>query len=626
MTFPGFYTLGAAWLFLLLVPLVVFYFLKLKRPRLEVPSLALWRAVLNDQRVNAPFQKFKRNLLLLLQMLLLSLLALAAMQPFVRGGNEQAQFLPVLIDCSASMAAVDKPGGTTRLEIAKQRVRNLIDDLPPGRKLSLIAFHTSARRLTDFTDNKRELNQAIDSLKVAEVPSRIEEALRMTQALARTVPIQTVLLLTDGNVPSRVEFDLPFEVQYQLLPPGGPNLGITTLNARRSAQERWDLFVRVEGSAADELSGRVIVFQDGNRVADESVVLEKGESQRLVFSVESPKASSLEVRLEPDGPDSLTADNIAFLDLPASRPLRVYADPHLAAFRHALRSLKGIALSPDDSGDGSAAEYDLAIHEKPAAESGEATVSLFVGLVPADLKQLVTVKDGSAAVVDWQRGAPLLQHVLLSEVETSDEPTSAEGVRDGDFEQAGYEILAYGRSGPLLLKKRHEASVHYYLLFHTDHSTFPYRIGFPILVRNLVQIALQQAALSEVRAVQTGILPTRTLTAETAYHVTGPAGFASDATSNTTGRVSGVPAPRVGRYLFAENGNETTRIGAALLDSRETSLAAAETIQFRELSVTADEKSANRDRPLWPLIALIGFCVLLVEWWYFNRRPGGLSA
>ena len=52
-----------AWLFLLLVPLVIFYFLKLKRPRLEIPSLALWRSVLNDQRVNSPFQRFKRNIL-----------------------------------------------------------------------------------------------------------------------------------------------------------------------------------------------------------------------------------------------------------------------------------------------------------------------------------------------------------------------------------------------------------------------------------------------------------------------------------------------------------------------------------------------------------------------------------
>ena len=70
----GFQSLGSAWLFLLVAPLVVLYFLRLKRPHVRVPSLTLWRQVLADRRVNSPFQKFKRNLLLLLQLLLLSLL------------------------------------------------------------------------------------------------------------------------------------------------------------------------------------------------------------------------------------------------------------------------------------------------------------------------------------------------------------------------------------------------------------------------------------------------------------------------------------------------------------------------------------------------------------------------
>jgi Ca-activated chloride channel family protein len=104
-------------LFLLLVPLVIFYFLKLKRPRLEIPSLALWRSVLNDQRVNSPFQRFKRNLLLLLQILLLVCLVLAAMQPFFPAGADRAKYLPVLIDTSASMAAIDE-SGQSRLDRA----------------------------------------------------------------------------------------------------------------------------------------------------------------------------------------------------------------------------------------------------------------------------------------------------------------------------------------------------------------------------------------------------------------------------------------------------------------------------------------------------------------------------
>src|SRR5262245_51130429 len=143
---PGFTSLTSAALFALLIPIVVFYFLKLKRPRMEIPSLALWRQVISDQRVNAPFQRFKRNLLLLLQIMLLCLLALAAMQPYWRGNLDKANYLPVLIDTSASMGAIDEGTGKTRLDLAKAEVDRLIEGLLPGQKLSLLSVGSTARR------------------------------------------------------------------------------------------------------------------------------------------------------------------------------------------------------------------------------------------------------------------------------------------------------------------------------------------------------------------------------------------------------------------------------------------------------------------------------------------------
>lgn len=626
MSFPGFASLANAWLLLLLVPLIIFYFLKLKRPRMEVPSLALWRQALNDQRVNSPFQRFKRNMLLLLQILLLLFLALAAMQPFLPSGAERAEYLPVLIDTSASMAAPKTEGGPTRLDEVKERVGRLIDDMLPDQRLSLIAFNSSARRLTEFTDNKRVLHSALERLEVEDVPSNPEDALRMTQALARTEPIEKVLLYSDGNIPPKVNFELSFRLDYQQVDPGGPNVGITALNARRTGSDTWEVFARVESTDRAPASATLQLTRSDapDDSAEETLVLDAGESQRIVFPVSYEGSTSLEVRLQPEGFDSLAADNVAYLDMPVVRPLTVYCPLELETYRHALAPLEEIVVYPDED-ESTASHYDLLISDLPEHAELDATVSMFVGVVPDDLKNLVGIETGLAEIVDWERDAPLLQHVLFSEVQISDEPRSAEGVVDGDFEDLGYEIVAYGRSGPLLLQRREGAKVAYYMLFHSDRSTLPYRVGFPILVANLVEIAMRNADLSEVRAASTPVLPPRTLAPDTEYRITGPDGSRYTTTTNREGRLSGVAAPHVGRYVVSEGLSDAASIGVGLLNSEESGLSSIETIQFPEdLAVAASANQVKTDRPLWRTFAWLAFGMLLVEWWYFQRRPVGL--
>ncbi|MFO1021160.1 MAG: BatA and WFA domain-containing protein [Planctomycetales bacterium] len=243
----GFNALEMAAFFGLLAPLILFYFLKLRRPQIKIPSLALWQQVINDRRVNSPFQKFKRNLLLLLQIAALTLLVFSLMQPFFPSGAERARYLPIIVDCSASMGALDKPGGQTRLDEAKGIVARIIDNLLPDQKVCLIAMQQSARTTVDFTNNKLQLRKALADLKVEPTASKVEDALRIAQALSRTFPIEKVGLFTDGNIPAKIDFDLPFHLDYQKMSPAGANVGIAGINAVRR-QSDWEVFVRAESS------------------------------------------------------------------------------------------------------------------------------------------------------------------------------------------------------------------------------------------------------------------------------------------------------------------------------------------------------------------------------------------
>src|SRR5690606_6648293 len=99
-------------------PLVLLYFLKLRRRDVPVASTLLWKKAVQDLQVNAPFQKLRNNLLLFLQLLILAAAALALAEPMWRVQHAFEESIVLLIDHSGSMGAVEADG-RTRLEIAK---------------------------------------------------------------------------------------------------------------------------------------------------------------------------------------------------------------------------------------------------------------------------------------------------------------------------------------------------------------------------------------------------------------------------------------------------------------------------------------------------------------------------
>src|SRR3954471_24689958 len=132
--------------------LLVLYFLKLRRRELAVSSTLLWKKAIQDLQVNAPFQKLRRNLLLILQMALLLALCLALTRPVTFFKPGAGKTTVILIDRSASMKATDIGGGKrSRLDEAKRHAKELVSTMERGSSAMVIAFDDQPETVQPFT-------------------------------------------------------------------------------------------------------------------------------------------------------------------------------------------------------------------------------------------------------------------------------------------------------------------------------------------------------------------------------------------------------------------------------------------------------------------------------------------
>lgn len=174
--------------------LIILYFLKLRRIPREVSSTLLWKKTIQDMQANAPFQRLRKNLLLFLQLLILGMILIALAQPRSASTTSSGRKYIVMLDRSASMAAVDgetELGKSSRLESAKKQAIELVQTMrEPGMfaqgqrsdEAMIIAFDANAEIVSTFSSDQSALIDAINSIEQTDAPSSIAEAYRLAQA------------------------------------------------------------------------------------------------------------------------------------------------------------------------------------------------------------------------------------------------------------------------------------------------------------------------------------------------------------------------------------------------------------------------------------------------------------
>ncbi|MCB9677371.1 MAG: VWA domain-containing protein [Alphaproteobacteria bacterium] len=607
--FPAGFLLSA-----LALPIAAMYFLRIRRRRVRVPSLMLWHAMQRSERLASPFDRFRKHLLLLLQLLLLAVLVLALTRPYLQTEAAAFRSIVLVVDTSASMGAVDeKP---TRLGAAREKAAEILGDLGPSDEVMLIEAGPRTEVRVPFTRDEAQVENALSGLEVTEAEGGLREGLQLGLSLARSRPDVEVVVLSDGA--GEDLSSLPTggaKVTYLRIGKKDDNAGILALDLRRSPVSELDrqLFVTVEHYGNESVDATVEVYLDDELVGLRNERLTARAPVSMVFDVDGSRSGVLRVELDVPG-DLLPADDTAYAVLGAVSARKVVLVGGDALTARVLRADPRVDLklaSPASATPASLAGADAILFGAAVPEGMDglnyAVLSSKHG-GPAELGDPIDLP----RILGWQRTHPVLRFVDLNGV------TIARAASVGNT--AGLAPIVDGDAGPLILAGERQGGRVVQLAFDPFQSDLPMRVAWPVMILNTVGwLTEETAGASDALLLPAGAPYFRKITgAGDNVTVRGPKGDAGATVSDGTLRV--VETDHVGVYRVKGGGVDVS-FAANLLSEKESRIAPLAALSLGEDTEAAAQASVvSGRRELWRPLLAIGLFLLLLEWLAWNRR------
>jgi hypothetical protein len=640
------------WALLAAVPaaIVALYFLKLKREPIEVPSTYLWTRSIEDLRVNSLWQRMRQSLLLFLQLLLVALVAIALLRPSWEGERLEKDRYIFLIDNSASMNATDV--APNRLDEAKHRVEQMLDEMDSGSEVMIISFSDKAQVEQGFTSNLQELRRAVAGIRPTNRSTSLDEALRLAAGLANpstsreignaqlVEPLPAKLyIMSDGRFPDVRGFSLG-NLDAKFVPIGTPeaaNVGIVAFTTGRSEShaDQLQAFARLENHGSKEASISLELYLDSQLLDARQTKIAAGEAANEAFSLGSVDRGVL--RLNIATPDPFLLDNQAWTIINPSRRARVLlvtkgnepleraltvpsAQQWAEVTVNKPAALTGEAYQKEAAG----AAFDLIIYDRCAPAKMPQANTWFIGAVPPQPGWSAAAAVAQPQIIDSDHSHPIMQGMELGDVVVSE-------ARPLSIPSGGKALIDSNKGTLLAIAPREgfeDAVLGVDFLKVDEHgeamanTNWPIKLSFPLFVSNLLQYFgrnQQASATSGYRPGQPALL--RSDSAGSLV-VKAPGGQSFDVPRTRQAAFSFAQTDQLGVYGVLEGGKETQQFAVNLFDSKESDIRARTegSVKIGFVEVKPTSRSVPVRREAWKLLLLVALGVLLLEWYIYNRR------
>ncbi len=474
------------------LPVVVaMYLLKLRRDEAVVPSTMLWQKLVADVEANAPWQKLRRSLLLLLQLLLVAILAILAARPFVERPAGLAGDIVLVMDTSASMQATDVT--PTRLDAAKAAALDALKDLPAGGKVSVIAAGRTARVITNGTSDLGRVKQAIAGIEATSDIGDLGDALRLASALAARSGDAEILVATDAALATPPSGTLQAPVRVLQVGRDTNNQAIVALAVRNAPSGlSHSAFISVANLGLTMVERRIELYADGQLREARTIKLDpQRRTDVSIDDIDDPDhpASVVEVRLTAKdesstvAADALAVDDRAWAIVPPARLRTILlvspGDPYLETALSYLPDTELYGVTPDKYGPQTKPElFDLIIFEDylPATLPAKPVLAIAPPRSSALGEVTGTLTNPGIGSVDTTD--PILRYVDLSTVHVAD-------AKKLELPAWARAVIPGPANAPLLYSGSLDGRPAAVLAFEPSRSDLPLQVAFPVLLANL---------------------------------------------------------------------------------------------------------------------------------------------
>lgn len=285
------------------IPIIILmYLLKQKYKEQTVSSLFLWKKAESYSMAQQPWQKLKKNLLMILQIIFVLLLAAALANPYIMGITETSHTVFAL-DCSLSMQAKDAEEGKSRLEQAVSEIKKQIEQASPNEKFSIVFLKDTPEIVLSSSTDKKALLKQVENVKATNGGVNWQNSKELLQIAG--AENARMIVFTDQYQ----ELLQGMDIEQIVLGKNSENTAITLLS-HSQGENGWQVLAKINYFGEDSISKTVNLFCDGKAFDRKQITIEGGKSKDVIFTEIPQQTEHIMATLTPE--DVLQADDRAY--------------------------------------------------------------------------------------------------------------------------------------------------------------------------------------------------------------------------------------------------------------------------------------------------------------------------